>query len=164
MTDSTSALWWNASRLPDGRSEETQSKKYEKKLVSAIDRYELLRLFSVSGNVVIAVFPAVCQCLLSVQHAVLKRDHHFIKFAEQRHEFGNTEFLRVNANRAAGNAVVTGTLIRLPDKIHLEGGRVFRFLFGRVLFGVFDNALFVLRLALVGIQVGLCKIPLDMIE
>ena len=99
-----------------------------------------------------------------MQHAVLKRDHHFIKFAEQRHEFGNTEFLRVNANRAAGNAVVTGTLIRLPDKIHLEGGRVFRFLFGRVPFGVFDNALFVLRLALVGIQVGLCKIPLDMIE
>ena len=151
-------------QAPGGRSEETQSKKYEKKLVSAIDRYELLRLFSVSGNKVVAILSAIRQRLFSVQHAVLKRDHHFIKFAEQRHEFGNTEFLRVNANRAAGNAVVTGTLIRLPDKIHLEGGRVFRFLFGRVPFGVFDNALFVLRLALVGIQVGLCKIPLDMIE
>ena len=99
-------------------------KKYEKKLVSAIDRYELLRLFSVSGNKVVAILSAIRQRLFSVQHAVLKRDHHFIKFAEQRHEFGNTEFLRVNANRAAGNAVVTGTLIRLPDKIHLEGGRV----------------------------------------
>ena len=136
---------------------------YEKKLVSAIDRYELLRLFSVSGNKVVAILSAIRQRLFSVQHAVLKRDHHFIKFAEQRHKFGNTEFLRVNANRAAGNAVVTGTLIRLPDKIHLEGGRVFRFLFGRVPFGVFDNALFVLRLALVCIQVGLCKIPLDML-
>ena len=30
-------------------------KKYEKKLVSAIDRYELLRLFSVSGNKVVAI-------------------------------------------------------------------------------------------------------------
>ena len=159
--------WWSGSRPPGGRSEETQSKKYEKKLVSAIDRYELLRLFSVSsGNKVVAILSAIRQRLFSVQHAVLKRDHHFIKFAEQRqNEFGNTEFLRVNANRAAGNAVVTGTLIRLPDKIHLEGGRVFRFLFGRVPFGVFDNALFVLRLALVArIQVGLCKIPLDMIE
>ena len=164
LTGSTAASWWSGSRPPGGRSEETQSKKYEKKLVSAIDRYELLRLFSVSGNKVVAILSAIRQRLFSVQHAVLKRDHHFIKFAEQRHEFGNTEFLRVNANRAAGNAVVTGTLIRLPDKIHLEGGRVFRFLFGRVPFGVFDNALFVLRLALVGIQVGLCKIPLDMIE
>lgn len=95
-------------------------KKYEKKLVSAIDRYELLRLFSVSGNKVVAILSAIRQRLFSVQHAVLKRDHHFIKFAEQRHEFGNTEFLRVNANRAAGNAVVTGTLIRLPDKSTLK--------------------------------------------
>ena len=91
---------------------------------------------------------------------MLKRDHHFIKFAEQRHEFGNTEFLRVNANRAAGNAVIAGAFIRLPDEIHLEGGRVFRFLFGRVPFGVFDNALFVLRLALVRIQVGAAEVPL----
>lgn len=117
---STAVLWWSASRLPGGRSEETQSKKYEKKLVSAIDRYELLRLFSVSGNKVVAILSAIRQRLFSVQHAVLKRDHHFIKFAEQRHEFGNTEFLRVNANRAAGNAVVTGTLIRLPDKSTLK--------------------------------------------
>ena len=59
-------------------------KKYEKKLVSAIDRYELLRLFSVSGNKVVAILSAIRQRLFSVQHAVLKRDHHFIKFAEQR--------------------------------------------------------------------------------
>ena len=48
LTGSTAASWWSASWLPDEGSEETQSKKYEKKLVSAIDRYELLRLFSVS--------------------------------------------------------------------------------------------------------------------
>lgn len=58
-TDFTAALWWSASRPPDGRSEETQSKKYEKKLVSAIDRYELLRLFSVSGNKVVAILSAI---------------------------------------------------------------------------------------------------------
>ena len=92
LTGSTAASWWSGSRPPGGRSEETQSKKYEKKLVSAIDRYELLRLFSVSGNKVVAILSAIRQRLFSVQHAVLKRDHHFIKFAEQRHEFGNTEF------------------------------------------------------------------------
>ena len=66
--------------------------KNKKKLISAIGRYELLRLFSVSGNKVVAILSAIRQRLFSVQHAVLKRDHHFIKFAEQRHEFGNTEF------------------------------------------------------------------------
>ena len=55
MTGSTAASWWSGSRPPGGRSEETQSKKNEKKLVSAIDRYELLRLFSVSGNKVVAI-------------------------------------------------------------------------------------------------------------
>src|SRR5699024_11666133 len=55
LTGSTAASWWSGSRPPGGRSEETQSKKYEKKLVSAIDRYELLRLFSVSGDKVVAI-------------------------------------------------------------------------------------------------------------
>src|SRR5699024_6174786 len=55
LTGSTAASWWSGSRPPGGRSEETQSKKYEKKLVSAIDRYELLRLSSVSGNKVVAI-------------------------------------------------------------------------------------------------------------
>ena len=110
------------------------------------------------------IYEKVCQRLFSVQHAVLKRDHHFIKFAEQRHEFGNTEFLRVNANRAAGDAVVAGSLVRLTDKVHLEGGRIPLFLFRRVPLVIFHDALFIFRLALVGIQVGLCKIPLDMIE
>ena len=122
------------------------------------------RLFFVACNKVVAILSAIRQCLFSVQDAVLERDHHFIKFAEQRHEFGNIEISRIGADGTAGNAVVAGTFIRLPDEIHLEGGRVFRFLFGRIPFGVFDNTLFVLRLALVGIQVGLCKIPLDMIE
>ena len=77
LTGSTAASWWSGSRPPGGRSEETQSKKYEKKLV----------LFSVSGNKVVAILSAIRQRLFSVQHAVLKREHHFIKFAEQRHEF-----------------------------------------------------------------------------
>ena len=69
MTGSTAASWWSGSRPPGGRSEETQSKKYEKKLVSAIDRYELLRLFSVSGNKVVAILSAIRQRLFSVQDA-----------------------------------------------------------------------------------------------
>ena len=42
-TDFTAALLWNASGPPGGRSKAEQSEKYYKKLVSAIDRYELLR-------------------------------------------------------------------------------------------------------------------------
>ena len=97
-----------------------------------------------------------------MKHAVLKCNHHFVKLAEQRHQFGNTEFLRVNANRTAGNAIVAGAIIRLPDEIHLKGGRVLLLLLRCVPFGVLDNTLFVLRLTLVGVQVGLCKISLDM--
>ena len=111
MTAFTAALWWSASRLPGGRSEETQSKKYEKKLVSAIDRYELLRLFSVSGNKVVAILSAIGQRLFSVQDAVLERDHHFIKFAEQRHQLPHAELIGIRADRAAGDAVVARALI-----------------------------------------------------
>ena len=120
------------------------------------------RLFFISCYEVIAVFAAVCQRLLSVQYAVLKRNHHFVKLAEQRHQFGNVEFFRIGADRTAGDAVIAGTIIRLPDEIHLKGGRVLLLLLRCVPFGVLDNTLFVLRLTLVGVQVGLCKIPLDM--
>ena len=99
-----------------------------------------------------------------MQHAVLKRDHHFIKFAEQRHEFGNTEFLRVNANRAAGDAVVAGSLVRLTDKVHLEGGRILLFLFRRVPLVIFHDALFIFRLALVGVQVSPAEVPFDVVK
>src|SRR5699024_6290737 len=51
---------------------------YEKKLVSAIDRYALLRLFSVSGNKVVAILSAIRQRLFSVQHAVLNRGKYSI--------------------------------------------------------------------------------------
>ena len=119
------------------------------------------RLFFVACNKVVAILSAIGQRLFSVQDAVLERDHHFIKFAEQRHEFGNIEISRIGADGTAGNAVVAGTFIRLPDKIHLEGGRVFRLFFWRIPFGVLDDALFVLCLALVRIQVGLGKIPYD---
>ena len=42
------------------------------------------------------------------------------KHPEQRHQFGNTEISRIGTDWAAGNAVVTGALVRLPDEIHLE--------------------------------------------
>ena len=115
--------------------------KHPEKPVSAIDRYELLRLFSVSGNKVVAILSAIRQRLFSVQHAVLKRNHHLIQLAKQRHQLGNAQPFRIGADWAAGNAVVTGTLMRLTHKVHLEGGRVFRFLFRRIPLGVFDNAL-----------------------
>ena len=76
--------------------------------------------FFVACNKVVAIFSAIRQRLFPVQDAVLKRDHHFIKLAEQRHQFGNTEISRIGTDWAAGNAVVAGTLIRLPDEIHLE--------------------------------------------
>ena len=119
------------------------------------------RLFFISCYEVIAVFAAVCQRLLSVKYAVLKRNHHFVKLAEQRHQLGNAEFFRIGADRAA---VVAGAIIRLPDEIHLEGGRVELFFLGRIPLGIFDHTLFIFRLAAVGIQVGFGKIPLDMVK
>ena len=68
------------------------------------------------------------------------------------------------ADRTAGDAVVAGSFVRLTYKVHLERGRILLFLFRRVPLVIFHDALFIFRLALVGIQVGLCKIPLDMIE
>ena len=62
--------------------------------------------FSVSGNEVVAICAAAGQCLLPVQHAVLKGDHHLIQLAEQRHQFGNAQLFRIGADRTAGDAVV----------------------------------------------------------
>ena len=72
------------------------------------------------GNKVVTILSSIRQRLFPVQDTVLKRDHHFIKFTEQRHPFGNTEISRIGTDWTAGNAVVTGTLVRLPDEIHLE--------------------------------------------
>ena len=68
------------------------------------------RLFFISCYEVIAVFAAIRQRLLSVKYAVLKRNHHFVKLAEQRHQLGNAEFFRIGADRAA---VVAGVAIKV---------------------------------------------------
>ena len=115
----------------------------------------------VSRDEVIAILASVGKRLLAVQYAMLERDHHFVKFAEQRHKFGNTELSRIGTDGTAGDATVAGALMRLPDKIHFEGGRILLLLLRRVPLCVFDNAFFVLSLALVGIQVGPGKIPPD---
>ena len=148
-------------RAPCGRDTDNRPRSYDLAIVSCAE--SLISLF-VSRDEVIAVLTAVCQGLFSVQYAVLKSDHHFIQLAEQRHQLRNAELFRVNADWAAGDTVVACPLIRLSDKIHLEGGRVLRLFFGGVPLGVLDDTLFVLRLALVGVQIGFGKVPLDMVK
>ena len=77
-------------------------------------------LFLITRDEVVAICPAVSERLLAVQHTVLARDHDLVKLAEQRHQFGNTQLFRINTNGTAGNAVIAGAIIRLPDKIHFE--------------------------------------------
>ena len=55
---------------------------------------------------------------------MLKRDHHFIKLAEQRHKFGNTEISRIGTDGTASDAVVAGTLVRLPVQLSLMPQRL----------------------------------------
>lgn len=95
---------------------------------------------------------------------MLERDHHLVQFAEQRHQLGDAQLFRVQADGTAGNAVIASALIRLSDKVDHEGGRVLFFLFRRVPFCIFDNALLIFRLALVGVQVDFTEIPLDVIQ
>ena len=95
---------------------------------------------------------------------MLERDHDLVQLAEKRHQLRNAQLFRVGADRAAGDTVIARALIRLPHKLHLEGGRILLLPLRRVPFGVFDDALFVFRFALVGVQVGPCKVPLDVVE
>ena len=86
------------------------------------------RLFFISCYEVIAVFATVCQRLLSVKHAVLKCNHHFVKLAEQRHQFGNTQLFRINTNGTAGDAVIAALSYGCPTKSTLkEVGYCFSF-------------------------------------
>ena len=76
----------------------------------------LLKSLFIPRDKVIAIRPTVCQHMLPVQYAMLERDHHFIQLTQQRHQLGNAQFFRITAYRTAGDAVVTGSLIRLTDK------------------------------------------------
>ena len=50
-----------------------------------------LALFSAAGDVVIAIVPAGSNGLLAMEHAVLKRDHHAVQLAEERHQLRDAQ-------------------------------------------------------------------------
>ena len=93
-----------------------------------------------------------------------QRDHHLVRFAEQGHQLADAELFRVGADGTAGDAVIACARIRLTHEVHLEGRRVQPLLFRRVPPRVFHDAPFVFRLAFVRVQVGLCKVPFDVVQ
>ena len=50
-----------------------------------------LALFSAADDVVIAIVPAGSDGLAAVKHAVLKRDHHAVQLAEERHQLRDAQ-------------------------------------------------------------------------
>ena len=71
-----------------------------------------------------------------MQHAVLERYHDLVKLAEQRHQLPHTQLIRIRADGAAGDTVITCAVIGLAFKVYLEGGRVLLLLLGRIPRGV----------------------------
>ena len=118
----------------------------------------------VSRNEVVAAVPAARDRLRPVQNAVLERDHHLVQLAELGHQLRDAQLFSIGADRTAGNAIIARALIRLPDEIHLEGRRILPLFFRRVPFDIFHDALFVFRLAPVGVQIGPRKVPFDVIQ
>lgn len=110
------------------------------------------------------VMAAVGEGVLPVQHAVLERYHDLVKLAEQRHQLPHTQLIRIRADGAAGDTVITCAVIGLAFKVYLEGGRVLLLLLGRIPRGVLHDVLLVLRLALSRVQIRPAEVPLDMIQ
>ena len=105
----------------------------------------------VARDVVIAIFSAIGKSLLAMQYSVLEGNHYLVQFTEQRHQLLYTQLFGICTNGTSGDALVTGALVRLTDKINLEGGRILRFLFRSIPFGVFYNAFLVFCLAFFGV-------------
>ena len=68
-------------------------------------------LFFIARDEIVTVCPAVGERLLTMQHAVLERDHDLVKLAEQRHQLGNAELFCVRADGAARDAVIARALV-----------------------------------------------------
>lgn len=67
-----------------------------------------------------------------MKHAVLERYHDLVKLAEQRHQLPHTQLIRIRADGAAGDTVITCAVIGLAFKVYLEGGLVLLLLLGRI--------------------------------
>ena len=95
---------------------------------------------------------------------MLERYHYLVQLAKQRHKLPNAQLFRIGADRTACDTVIASSLMRLTNKIHLERCGILLFLFGRVPFYIFYDVLFIFRLTLFRVKVGLSEIPFDMIK
>ena len=78
------------------------------------------QLLLVACDIVIAIFSAIGKGLPAVQYSVLEGNHDLVQFTEQGHQFLYTQLFGIGADGTAGDAVITGALMRLTDKINLE--------------------------------------------